>query len=90
MGRPLSSRCDACGHPPRHHHRDSCDGRYLYPLRFASCPCACANPFGLRKRRRRRTAWRELKVSATTVQTIGTSSLLSILVVVSVWYLEMM
>lgn len=86
----LPARCDACSHPARQHHRRSCEGRYIQPVRFTSISCACTNPRGLRKHRRhrRRTAWRDFTVSAATVQTIGLNSLFATLILATIWYLE--
>lgn len=88
MGTPFSVRCGACNHPPRYHHRDSCDGRYLHPLQFAYSPCRCSNPMGIHKRHRRRSAWRDITVSATTVEALGMNSLIVTLVLAMVWLLD--
>lgn len=91
MRRSLSVRCSVCNHPAKYHHRASCDGRYLQPFRFTSSDCTCHNPLGLSKRhrRRRRSGWRDIRVSTTTVHAIGVNSLVATLILATMWILEL-
>ena len=89
MRTSLSVRCSVCNHPAKDHHRASCDGRYLQPFRLTASACTCINPQGLRKRhRRRRSGWRDIKVSTTTVHAIGVNSLVVTFILATMWILE--
>lgn len=88
MRTPFSVHCSACNHPPRDHHRDSCDGRYLHPLRLSASNCRCTNPLGLHKHSLRLAAWRDITISASTVEAIGMNSLVMTVFLAMIWYLE--